>query len=229
MERRLATILAIDVVGYSRLMRKDEEGTLAGLIEVRQLIDRLAVEHGGRTFGAAGDSVLAEFSSPVEAVRCSVEIQDEITESNSNRTEGVRMQLRIGVNVGDVMDENGTLYGDGINIAARLESLSELGGMCISGAVYDYVRDRVDIKFSDVGEQVVKNIDRPVPTWKWTPCNHGPKFDDSVLHLIEKPSIAVLAFENMSGDLEQEYFADGISEEIITTLSMVPNLMGSDL
>ena len=221
MKRRLATILAIDVVGYSRLMRIDEEGTLADLIEVRQMIDKLAAEHCGRTFGAAGDSVLAEFTSPVEAVRCSINIQQGITETNTNRLENAQMQLRIGVNIGDVMDEKGTLYGDGINVAARLESLCEPGGMCISGSVYDYVRDRVDINFRDVGEQVVKNIDRPVRALKWPPSDSKPELKP----LPASPSIAVLPFENMSGDPEQEFLADGIAEEISTTLSKVPNML----
>lgn len=227
MERRLTTIIAIDVVGYSRLMRKDEEGTLANLIDLRQLIDKFTAEHSGRTFGAAGDSVLAEFSSPVEAVRCSINIQHKITETNTNRPEDEQMQLRIGVNLGDVMDEKGNLYGDGINVAARLESLSEPGGMCISGAVYDYVRDRVDITFRDFGEQVVKNIDRPVYVWKWLPSASEPTKEPELESLPppENPSVAVLPFENMSGDPEQEFLADGIVEEIITTLSKVPNVL----
>ena len=227
MERRLTTILAIDVVGYSRLMRKDEEGTLVKLIDLRQLIDKFTAKHSGRTFGAAGDSVLAEFPSPVEAVRCSINIQHETTKTNTDVLEDAQMKLRIGVNLGDVIDENGNLYGDGINVAARLESLSEPGGMCISGAVYDYVRDRVDIMFRDVGEQIVKNIDRPVHAWKWSPSALEPVKEPKLvsLPLPENPSVAVLPFENMSGDPEQEFLADGIAEEIITTLSKVPNVL----
>jgi adenylate cyclase len=222
LERRLATILAIDVVGYSRLMRSDEEGTLANLIAVRQLIDDCATAHGGRTFGAAGDSVLAEFSSPVEAVRCGLKIQGEIAKINVDRAEDGQMKLRIGANLGDVMDENGTLYGDGINVAARLESLCDTGGLCISSTVHDFIRDRVDVDFTDIGDQVVKNIDRPIKAWKWSPEHLVLKLEPAAEQ--KKQSIALLPFENMSGDPEQEYFSDGICEDIITDLSKVSGL-----
>ncbi|MCP5073308.1 MAG: tetratricopeptide repeat protein [Rhodobacteraceae bacterium] len=224
MERRLATILAIDVVGYSRLMRNNEEATLAGLIMVRQLIDRLAGEHGGRTFGAAGDSMLAEFSSPVEAVRCSIDVQHEIANTNANRAEGDQMQLRIGVNLGDIMDESGNLYGDGINVAARLESLSEPGGMCVSGTVYEQIRDRIDLTFRDIGEHEVKNISRPIHVYRWSPLRADEMAGETPETVSEKPSIAVLAFDNMSGDQEQEYFSDGLAEDIITELSRFSEL-----
>ena len=224
MERRLAAILAIDIVGYSALMRRDEEGTLAGLIDYRQLVDRLALAHGGRTFGTAGDSMLAEFSSPVEAVRCAINIQSEVTGINTRRPEGSRMLLRIGVNLGDVMAEGENLYGDGVNVAARMESLSEPGGMCISGSAYEQVRDRVDIAFSDMGDQEVKNIDRPVRAWQWRPQAGATAPAQTLLALPDKPSIVVLPFDNMSRDPEQEYFSDGINEDIITDLSKVSAL-----
>ncbi len=219
MKRRLATILAIDVVGYSSLMGKDEEGTLANLIESRQLLDRLALAHGGRTFGVAGDSVLAEFESPVEAVRCSIEIQREMAALSADRSEDSQMQLRIGVNLGDIIAEKENLYGDGVNIAARLESLSEPGGMCISGSVYDLVRNRLDIEFRDLGEQTVKNIDHPVQAWGWSEATR-------VIHptVSDKPSIAVLPFTNMSSDADQGYFVDGMVEDIITALSRFEQL-----
>ena len=200
-------------------MRKDEEGTLAGLIDYRQLIDRLALAHGGRTFGAAGDSMLAEFSSPVEAVRCAINIQSEVTEINTRRPEGSRMQLRIGVNLGDVMAEGENLYGDGVNVAARMESLSEPGGMCVSGSAFEQVRDRVDIAFSDMGDQEVKNIDRPVRAWQWRPQAGTTAPAQAAEPLPDKPAIAVLPFTNMSADPEQEYFSDGLTEDIITALT----------
>ena len=158
MERRLATILAIDVVGYSQLMRLDEEATLQKLIELRLTLDRLAALHGGRTFGVAGDSMLAEFQSPVEAVRCSFNIQNSVADLNENLPVTEQMRLRIGVNLGDVMAEGDSLYGDGVNVAARMESLSDPDGICVSGAVYEQVRDQLKIAFNDIGEQSVKNI-----------------------------------------------------------------------
>jgi class 3 adenylate cyclase/TolB-like protein len=167
LERRLATILAIDVVGYSQLMRLDEEATLQKLIELRLTLDRLAALHGGRTFGVAGDSMLAEFQSPVEAVRCSFNIQNSVADLNENLPVTEQMRLRIGVNLGDVMAEGDSLYGDGVNVAARMESLSDPDGICVSGAVYEQVRDQLKISFNDIGEQSVKNINRSVQAWKW--------------------------------------------------------------
>ncbi len=155
-QRRLAAILAADVVGYSRLMGEDEEGTLANLKVCREAIDGLISVHKGRVFGSAGDSVIAEFASPVEAVRCATEIQLEIDKRNADLPEPRRMRFRIGVNLGDVMVEGDNLFGDGVNVAARLESLARPGGVCISNAVLDQVRDRLGLEFEDLGHHEVK-------------------------------------------------------------------------
>ncbi len=165
-QRRLAAILAADVVGYSRLMGKDEEATLATLKAYREVIDRLVERYEGRVFGSAGDSVIAEFASPVEAVRCAVAIQKELGSRNNQRTADERMYFRIGVNLGDVIVEHTNLYGDGVNVAARLEALSEPGGVCISRTVHELVRQKLQLAFDDLGDQSVKNIDRPVHAYR---------------------------------------------------------------
>ena len=164
--RRMATILAADAVGYSRLIGRDEEGTLATLRAHRQVIDRLIEQHEGRVFGSAGDSVIAEFASPVEAVRCATEIQLEIDRQNADLPEPSRMRFRIGINLGDVVVEGDNLMGDGVNVAARLEALSRPGGICISEAVYAQARDRLSLEFLDLGEHKVKNIARPVHAYR---------------------------------------------------------------
>ncbi len=162
MERRLAAILAADAVGYSRLMEADEEGTLRLLSAYREIIDGLVADHRGRVFGSAGDSVIAEFASPVEAMRCALEIQQELESRNANLAQDRRMRFRIGVNLGDVVVENENLHGDGVNIAARLEELAEPGGVCVSGTVYDHLAGKLDLTLDDLGEQKLKNIARPV-------------------------------------------------------------------
>ncbi len=209
-------------------MGRDEEATLATLKSYREAIDGLVTGHDGRIFGGAGDSVIAEFASPVEAVRSAKEIQLAIEKRNTDLPETRRMQFRIGINLGDVMIERDNLLGDGVNIAARLEGLADAGGICVSGAVHEQVRDRVDLLFADLGEQEVKNIDRPVRVWRWvsgaTTTAGVPANTDEALLLPDKPSIAVLAFENMSGDAEQDYFVDGIAEDIITALSKLSDL-----
>ncbi len=167
MERRLAAILAADVFGYSRLMEADEEATLATLNAYREIIDGLIAEHRGRVFGSAGDSMIAEFASPVEAVRAAIDIQREIEKRNAELPEDRRMRFRVGVNLGDVMAEGDDLFGDGVNVAARLEALAAPGGICVSGKVHDEVIGKVDMAFADAGEHVVKNIDRPVRVWSW--------------------------------------------------------------
>src|SRR4051812_19799793 len=165
-QRRMAAILAADVVGYSRLIGEDEEATLATLKSHREVIDHLIAVHGGRVFGSAGDSVIAEFASPVDAVRCATEIQLEIDKRNSGLPERGRMRFRIGINLGDVVVDGENLMGDGVNVAARLEALALPGGMCISESIHSQVRDRLSLDFLDLGEQAVKNIARPVRAYR---------------------------------------------------------------
>jgi adenylate cyclase len=219
-ERRLAAILAADVAGYSRLMGADEEGTLAALKAIRrELGDPKVKEHRGRIVKTTGDGLLIAFSSVVDAVRCAVEVQQGMAERNADVPPERRIEFRIGVNLGDVIRDGRDIYGDGVNIAARLEAIAEPGGICVSGVVHDQVRDKLDIAFDDLGDQQVKNIARPVHIWRVKP---GAKPAISALPALpDKPSIAVLPFANMSGDPEQEYFADGMVEEIITALSRI--------
>ena len=225
MERRLAAIMAADVVGYSRLIRADEEGTITALKALRaDLIDPKIAEHHGRIVKLMGDGMLAEFHSVVDAVRAAVETQEAVAEHNSGLPEGKRIEFRVGINLGDVViDDDDDIHGDGVNIAARLEALAAPGGICISGSVHEQVRDRLDLAFEDLGDREVKNIDRPVQVWRWCRARGVTAGDtappDKPLALPDKPSIAVLPFDNMSGDPEQEYFADGITEDIITALS----------
>jgi adenylate cyclase len=227
--RKLAVILAADVAGYSRLMAADEEGTLALLNAHRRAIDELIARHHGRIFTTAGDSVMAEFASAVEAVRCAAAIQREIERRNADLDEPRRMRLRVGVNLGDVMVDGANLFGDGVNVAARLESLAEAGGICIAGAVYDQVRNKVELAFDDLGERALKNISDPVRVfgvrWNGTvaalPARPAAA---SVSRRSALPSIAVLPFVNMGGDPEQEYFADGLTEDLITELSRFQEL-----
>jgi len=219
-ERRLAAIFAGDVAGYSRLMGQDETGTLARLRALRrELIDPEIAEHKGRIVKTTGDGLLVEFASVVDAVTCALATQRGISERNTGIPADQRIEFRIGINLGDVIVEEGDIYGDGVNIAARLEALAEPGGICVSRVVHDQVRDKLDVAFEDLGEQQVKNIARPVHVWRLQlgtkPARAAP------LALPDKPSIAVLPFANMSGDPEQEYFADGMVEEIITALSCI--------
>ena len=223
--RRLAAILAADVAGYSRLMGADEEGTLERLKALRrELVDPKIAEHKGRIVKTTGDGMLVEFASVVDAVRCAVEVQQAMPERNMGVAADSRIELRIGINLGDVIVEGDDLYGDGVNIAARIEALADPGGVFVSNTVHDQVRDRLPFVFEDLGEQQFKNIARPVrvyrvrnPAAAMSPS--GPS--SPVLPLPDKPSIAVLPFANMSGDPEQEYFADGMVEEIITALSRI--------
>ena len=218
--RRLAAILAADVAGYSRLMGEDEEGTLARLKAIRrELADPKTKEHRGRIVKTTGDGLLLEFASVVDAVRCAVEVQREMAQRNADVPPDRRIELRMGINLGDIIKDGRDIYGDGVNVAARLEALAEPGGICVSRVVHDQVRDKLDLAFEDLGEQQVKNIARPVHVWR-VKLGAKPALSPP-LALPDKPSIAVLPFQNLSGDPEQEYFADGMVEEIITALSRI--------
>jgi TolB-like protein/class 3 adenylate cyclase len=220
--RRLAAILAADVAGYSRLMGADEEGTHERLKALRhQLLDPKIAEHRGRIVKTTGDGMLVEFASVVDAVRCAVAVQQAMPERNIEIPADNRIELRIGINLGDVIVEPDDLYGDGVNIAVRIEALADAGGVFVSKTVYDQVRDRLPYIFEDLGEQQVKNIARPVRVYRIRDIAAGKTAAQPVLPLPDKPSIAVLPFANMSGDPEQEYFVDGMVEEIITALSRI--------
>jgi TolB-like protein/class 3 adenylate cyclase len=226
-DRRLAAIVVADVAGYSRLMGGDEESTLERLkAHRRELIDPAIEQHGGRIVKTTGDGMLVEFASPVEAVRCAVEVQQSMGKREADLPEEQRFRFRVGINLGDVIIEgDGDLYGDGVNIAARLEQLAEPGGVLISSSVHEHVRKKLPMTFQDLGEQRVKNIAEPVRVYRV--AVDRPAIDHRTnpkLSLPDRPSIAVLPFTNMSGDPEQEYFADGIVEEIITALSRFPRM-----
>ena len=219
-ERRLIAILAADVAGYSRLMGADEEGTLSILKAHRlALLDPKITEHRGRIVKTTGDGFLVEFASVVDAVRCAVEVQRGMIERNADVPRGKRVEFRIGVNVGDIIVEDDDIFGDGVNVAARLEGLADPGGICVSGRVEEDVHGKLDTAFEDIGEQQLKNITRPVRVYRVRLDGTVNTSPHPVLSLPDKPSIAVLPFQNMSGDPEQEYFADGIVEEITTALS----------
>jgi adenylate cyclase len=221
-ERRLTAIFAGDVAGYSRLMGEDDEGTLAGLnAHRREFLDPTIAEHRGRIVKRTGDGVLIEFASAVDAARCAVEIQRGMGERNAPVPPEKRIELRIGIHVGDIIIEDSDIFGDGVNVAARLESIAQPGGICISDDAYRQVRSKLDVNFQDSGEQTLKNIARPVRVYQLRPdaLALSGKASAIGLTLPDKPSIAVLAFQNMSGDVEQEFFADGITEDIITALS----------
>ncbi len=226
-ERRLAAILSADVVGYSRLMEADEEATIRALSTCRQNIEELVANHHGRVFGGAGDSVIAEFTSAVEAVRCAAEIQRYQETQGADLPEDRRMRLRVGINLGDMVVEDGNLLGDGVNVAARLEGLAEPGGLCISANIHEQVAGKLDLVFDDLGDQKIKNITRPVRVYRAcfdNPIGTSAASSSEPLPLPDKPSVAVLPFTNMSGDPEQEFFGDGLAEDIITTLSKISSL-----
>ena len=230
-KRRLVAILAADVVGYSRLMGRDEAGTLAALKRHRETLFNPAVAtHNGRVVKLVGDGTLVEFASVVDAVTCAIAVQRSV--AAEARPGPPSITLRIGVNLGDVIIDGDDIYGDGVNIAARLESLADPGGVCVSSIVNESVGSRVDATFSDAGEMTLKNVDRPVRVWKWHPeraqsvgeASRSTPAPEASLPLPEKPSIAVLPFRSMSGDPEQEHFADGLTADIITGLSRVRSL-----
>src|SRR5713101_2422555 len=274
LERKLTAILCADVFGYSRLMGENEEATLRTLSSHRKLIDGLIQQHRGRFVNSAGDSVVAEFASVVDAVQCAVVIQGTLKAENATRQPERRMEFRIGVNLGDVMVEGEQIYGDGVNVAARLESLAEPGGIFVSGTVREHLGNRLALSYEDLGEQSVKNIAKPVRVFRVlmepgeaatptrqtqgvarkyvrrgifsiaglaiigtviifvqhlslrppTPSASIPPAQAPALALPDKPSIAVLPFTNMSGDRDQEYFSDGITDDLTTALSRLPDL-----
>ena len=268
-KRKLAAILSTDVVGYSRLMEDDEEATIQSINAYRKSISTLVEQHRGRVVDTTGDNLMAEFSSVVDAVQCAVEIQKEISERNADLPENRRMLFRIGVNLGDIVEEDDKIYGDGVNIAARLESLAEAGGICISRTAYGQVKNKLNLGYEYLGEHSVKNISEPVHVYKvlmdadaagkvigekrqekrrmtlaavialiiglgglagWylyieqTKRIAPASVEKMAFPLPDKPSIAVLPFDNLSGDPDQDYFSDGLSEEIITALSKVPRM-----
>ena len=217
--RKLAAILAADVAGYSRLIGLDEEGTLDRLRNLRrELINPTISLHRGRVVKTTGDGILIEFLSVVDAVRCALDVQRGMVRQNADVAAEKRIEFRVGINVGDVVVEGEDLLGDSVNVAARLEGIAEPGGICISETAYQQVRDKVDARFQDAGDQQLKNIPRPVRVYRVRPSGAAASAR-SALPLPDKPSIAALPFKNMSGDPEQEYFADGVVEEIITALS----------
>jgi adenylate cyclase len=264
-KRKLTAILSADVEGYSRLMGEDEDATIRTLTAYRELMSTLIQKHRGRVVDSPGDNLLAEFLSVVDAVRCAVEIQEELRVRNAELPENRRMQFRIGINLGDVVEEQERIYGDGINIAARVEGLAEGGGICISGTVYDSIKNKLTLSYESLGEHTVKNIKEPVRVYRmrigpeavvktvprrwqkatlaavavlvvaagawaiWNFYFRPPPIEPASVEkmaypLPDKPSIAVLPFVNMSGDSEQEYIADGITENIITALSKIPEM-----
>jgi adenylate cyclase len=222
-DRRLAAILAADVVGYSRLMEADEAGTARMLREHRAAADPLVAEHDGRIVKTTGDGVLIEFPSVVGAVQCAVALQKLMAERNAGVPSERRMDWRVGIHLGDILIDGDDILGDGVNLAARLEGIAEPGGICISEDAFRQVRGKIETEFLDGGEQALKNIARPVRVYRaqptTAPVSSAPAA--AALPLPEKPSIAVLPFQNISGDPEQEYFVDGMVEEIITALSRI--------
>jgi adenylate cyclase len=227
-ERRLAAVLAADVAGYSRLMGLDEERTLANLKSFRKaLVDPSVAAHRGRIVKTTGDGMLVEFASAVDAARCAVEVQRGMATQNAQVPQNVRIEFRIGIHVGDIIIDDNDIFGDGVNIAARLEGIAEPGGICISDDAQRQLRGKVDFAFGDMGLQTLKNIPEPMRAWRMqvnantavAASVKAPVETAQLLALPDKPSIAVLPFQNMSGDPEQDYFADGIVEDIITALS----------
>ena len=221
-QRKLAANLAADVAGYARLMGEDEEATLARLTaDRREMLGNIA-SHGGRIVNAAGDALLAEFASVVEAVACAAEMQSLLAERNRERAVPERLEFRVGVHLGDVLIEGDDIFGDGVNIAARLRALADPGGVCLSGTVYDSVHNKLEFAYDSLGEQAFKNIAEPVRAYRLRADGGGERAAEGSAD--RRDSIAVLPFNNLSADPEQEYFSDGISEDLITALSKLPQL-----
>jgi len=224
-KRKLTAILSADVEGYSRLMGEDEEATVRTLTAYRGVLSTLIHQHNGKVLDSPGDNLLAEFVSVVNAVQCAVVVQKEIKARNDELPQNRKMQFRIGINLGDVIQKEDRIYGDGVNIAARLESLSDGGGICISGTAFEHVENKLDLKFKDLGEHKVKNIVRPLRAYKVIMTDESRESAiDELLELPEKPSIAVLAFDNMSGDPSQEYLCEGLADQIISGISRIRDL-----
>ena len=222
MERRLAAVLIADVVGYGRLSQTDEEGTRARFqADMEQVFEPKIAAYRGRLIKTMGDGLLVEFPSVVDALRCAVEIQREKAERRALAPPEQRLDFRIGVNLGDIIVEGDDIHGDGVNVAARLEGIAQPGGIAVSGTVHDHIGNHLDVEFVDIGDHSLKNIERPVRVWRWVTEPTAGVAAGEPLSPPDRPSIAVLPFDNLSGDPEQQYFSDGITEDIITALSRV--------
>lgn len=225
-KRKLSAILIADAVGYSRLMQEDEASTILALEDSKELMTGLIQQYCGRVVDAPGDNLLAEFASIVDATECAVKIQQKLNSRNADLPNNSRMEFRIGINLGDVVEKADRIYGDGVNIAARVESMAEAGGICISEAAYGHVENKLGLEYKDLGEQKVKNIAKPVRMYRIRIETEAPDPQMSrKLKLPDKPSIAVLPFINMSDDPKQEYFSDGMAEDLMTDLSKISGLL----